>query len=160
MKNIITKLLAWACVVLFIFVMASCNNSKPVLKFTALTPTIPHFPSKTDYYIAYDNGKVKKTSEFVEAKVTCYYFNNVSSLDDPNVLSIDDDNPNREKFIEIAHNILRFAGQTARTLYVLDGRYFYTTTSKVFEYFPIDNSVKEIVSFDKTINHIELYESQ
>lgn len=132
------------------------------------------FPAtKTNYYIVYENGAVKKTSEFNPSDVITYYFidNDYGALT-KKLFGLDINTPQGEELKKIANNILLLMDETKlkvisiNELFILDDRYFFDVLtdngkkniSKLFEYIPADNSIKEIVSFRSgAINHVELY---
>ena len=178
MKNIISKLLLWVCIGLVLCSVTACdatNGSKPMLKIITSTSVGVTIFSKTDYFIVYENGAVKKTSEFAPAKVISYNFVPNSEGETLEVLlqKIDIDTPEGKELNNIANNIVLLMDGTKikvisiNELFFLGDRYFFDVlcdngkapiSNKLFEYFPTDNSIKEIVSFNsKGIKHVEFY---
>ena len=178
MKNKINKLFALICIGLTLFAVSGCDNtkgSKPMLKITTSTAVGNYF-SKTNYFIVYENGAVKKTEEFTPSSVINYYFisNDYGSVA-KRLYNLDINSQEGQELKMIADNIVLLMDETKlkvisiNELFFLEGRYFFDVlcdngkgpiSSKLFEYFPDDNSIRGIVSFNsKGIKHVELYES-
>ena len=178
MKVKTVKLLAWMCIGIFLVAMTICIGiklPKPMLKITVDKGTIGFLPAGTNYYIVYDNGAVKKTKNFIPAKVEDYNFFPKQSIEDSVVLhGIDINTPEGEYLNEIAKNILFLTDEpklnivSVAWLFVLGERYFFEALydenmriSKLFEYNVDDNSIQEVASVKRgSINHVELYEPQ
>ncbi|GHU55871.1 hypothetical protein FACS1894132_12600 [Clostridia bacterium] len=159
--------------------MTSCINSKskPLLKVTTSTSyDVFGFFSKTNYYIVYENGKKKKTSRFALVVDGNRYLFMSNNADDAELLSRGsaDSAMEWEQANEIARNILVLAQKTklkkvsVGELYIFSERYFFElyfdkgdhSNTKIFEYILVDNSIKELATFTKSVTHIELCEGQ
>ena len=144
-----------------------------MLKITTHTPIIKYLKGQVKYYIVYENGAVKKTSEFVPADVISYGFFPRDKMENSIALHlIDVTTPEGEKLNKIANNILLLTEEpklkiiAVTALFVLGGRYFFNVLCdkaingyKLFEYIPAENSIKEIASLNHTIDHVEMLES-
>jgi len=178
MRNAIIKILVCVCVGFLGMGMTSCDtsiDSEPMLKITTST-SFGMFPAtKTNYYIIYENGVVRKTTEFVPSNIIYYFFNSNGNYEDSTLLHINDDDPLREKLNNIANNIRilmdesKFENISIGRLYVLSERYFFNIgyndgekrVSKLFEYISADSSAKEIaiLTGKGNLDHAELYSS-
>lgn len=176
--NIIMKLLAIGIALSFtIAVVTSCDSTrgaKPMLKVkTSISWGM--FPGSTDnYYIVYENGVAKKTSEFVPSQNGIYNYSTNDIEEGVDVLNIiDSSTPQSKEINKIAKDILFFKNdskleiESIGWLFVLTNRYFFAALcnkekriSTLFEYFPDNNTVKKIVSFNNgSIYNVELYDS-
>ena len=177
MRNKFIKLLAWVCLGISFVVITGCSTSigsEPMLKITTSTANRMNLNPKTTYYIVYENGAVKKTDKFVPADVEQYLYSSVNGGPEE-LYGVDLTTPKGEELKQIANNILllmdetKLEGVAVSSLFILDERYFFKVgcdisknkrVSKLFEYISVDNSVKEIVSFNSgSIDHVELYRS-
>ena len=117
MKKMFVKLSTMICIGLALLGITGCDNtngSKPILKFTTSTAIGVTIFSKTNYYIAYENGAVKKTSEFAPAKVTSYNFvpNSEGEILEVLLQKIDIDTPEGKELNNIANNIVLLMDET------------------------------------------------
>ena len=146
-----------------------------MLKITTSTANGFDLKSKTNYYIVYENGVAKKTSELLPSDVTSYCW--IQNNGDAAIVvkNLDASTPEGEEVYKIVNNIVLLLDESKLNvipggkLFVLNKRYFVTVlcdngkkpiSDILFEYTPVDNCIKEIASFNsKSINHIELYDS-
>ena len=160
--------------------VVGCNTKHetvPLLRVITVTSNRLNLKGKNNYYIVYENGNVKKTSAFSPSDVTTFYFKGRNDDKNSAILhDLDMDIPQDRAVNDIAQNIVDLVNEedleliSVNEIFVLDERYFFDilydagrsdADCKLFEYIPLENSIKEIVNFrSRSIEHIELYEAQ
>jgi hypothetical protein len=159
----------------------SMNNSEPVLKVLARTPSTLIWGGTEEYYIVRNNGFAQKTSAFTPTKVESY------GVDDKNSASLEilinhktGERLESSSFLyRIIYDIIELVETQSKindpnigTLYLLNERYFFnvfdpegslfsTYSDVIFEYLPEENRIVRLTTFDaKTIDHMEAYETK
>ena len=176
--NKIVKTLLWTCILLVIFSCAGCKKReepKPILKVITSSQVGTTIFSNKHYYIVYDNGKKKNTSEFPKSEVVAYAFDpDAEEKNKPYLHSIDISTENGNMLNEIAMNIVYLTEKSKNNsvfspgeLYVIDNKYYFyalidkfgdSSDNGLFEYIVDDNSFKRIAVFNNSITHVEAYQ--
>ena len=178
-KKGIKRIACIICVFLMVSILSGCvsvNITKPMLKVIVTKHYGMTIFGNTKYYIVYENGTVKKTDKFERADVECYGFIPKDSMKDSTALyRIDMDTSYGQKLNDIANDILELTDDpnlfidAVKGLCVFGDRYFFdasynngrSSLQKLFEYFPGDDTIKEVASFKGgNIAHVELYKPE
>ena len=173
MKQII-KIFFWIFILTCIVSCFGCNEkneSKPILRVITGTQVGLTIFSKNQYYIVYDNGKTKKTSEFTPTEVKHYAFQTSEEQTTPYLYHIDIDSKEGIKLNNIAKDIVEAINNneiitSPGKLFLIDGSYFFTAFIKkgeqykvaLLEYINDDNTIIEIATFKGDISHVEPYQ--
>ena len=173
MKRII-KLFSWIFILTFIVSFIGCNGkheSKPILRVITGTQVGLTIFSKNQYYIVYDNGKTKKTSEFTPTEVKHYAFQTSEEQTTPYLYHIDIDSKEGIELNNIAKDIVETINSneiitSPGKLFLIDGSYFFTAFIKkgeqykvaLLEYLNDNKTIIEIATFKGDISHVEPYE--
>jgi hypothetical protein len=171
--------------------LAGCGNkhqAEPVLKIITVESNRLNLNGTREYYVAYGDGKIEKTSEFVPSDTVVYYFVPSDRTTDylpedhgadGSVLlkNVDVNTSQGKELNEFANNILLLLDEenlkivSVNRLFPLGGQYFFdilyddgkreNAGCKLFAYIPSDNRIEEVVDYNsKSIEHIELYDSR
>lgn len=169
------KYIAWICLLVYVSTCIGCENkpqSLPILKVITSSQVGTTIFSTKYYYIVYENGKTKKTSEFQKSEVISFAFNpEAQEKDVPNLHDVDLNNPEEAKYNDAAAQIVSLIENDEKVyspgeLYVIDNKIYFkalrdyginSCADTLYEYIPSDNKFKRIASFKGSITHVEAY---
>ena len=172
--NRIIKLAAWLCLLVCLATCIGCEKKpdpKPILKVITTSEIAPVVFLYKRYYIVYDNGKTKKTSEFTPTEVKHYAFQTSEEQTTPYLYHIDIDSKEGIELNNIAKDIVETINSneiitSPGKLFLIDGSYFFTAFIKkgeqykvaLLEYLNDNKTIIEIATFKGDISHVEPYE--
>ena len=169
------KLLFLVFILTCVFSCVGCKKGeepKPILKVITSSQVGTTIFSTKYYYIVYENGKTKKTSEFQKSEVISFAFNpEAQEKDVPNLHDVDLNNPEEAKYNDAAAQIVSLIENDEKVyspgeLYVIDNKIYFkalrdyginSCADTLYEYIPSDNKFKRIASFKGSITHVEAY---
>ncbi len=168
------RLLSCLCILFCVFTCVGCekeSKAQPILKVITSSQVGVTIFSNKHYYIVYDNGKKKKTSEFTPTEVKHYAFQTSEEQTTPYLYHIDIDSKEGIKLNNIAKDIVEAINNneiitSPGKLFLIDGSYFFTAFIKkgeqykvaLLEYINDDNTIIEIATFKGDISHVESYQ--
>ena len=171
--NKIVKSLVWICFLFVFLCFVGCKKSeepKPILKVITNSEIAPIIFSYDRYYVVYDNGKTKKTSEFEPSESVHYRFVS-TNYDSPELLSGIDTNTEEGAYLnKVAGNIISLVNEddnlsSPGAMYLANNKVYFSITIytghdesvALFEYIESDNSLNKIATFEGNITHVEAY---
>ena len=171
--NKIVKSLVWICFLFVFLCFVGCKKSeepKPILKVITNSEIAPVIFSYDRYYVVYDNGKTKKTSEFEPSESVNYRFVS-TNYDSTELLSGIDTNTEEGAYLnKVAGNIISLVNEddnlsSPGAMYLANNKVYFSITIyrgedesiALFEYLESDNSLNKIATFKGNITHVEVY---
>ena len=172
--NKIVKLLVWASLLFVILSCVGCKSkkeSKPILKVITNSEITPVIFSYDRYYVVYDNGETKKTSEFEPSESVNYQFVS-TNYDSTEQLSGVDTNTKEGAYLNtIAGNIISLVNEdndlsSPGAMYLINNEVYFSTiinkgnngTVALFIYNESNNTIKKFATFKGNITHVEAYQ--